>query len=154
MHRELPPCLEAAVWGHFAPGDWPEEPGVRFLIRSVLHQGGLCGREEECPDRVFRCRKCGYSAQAELNGCPACGADWKAIDVSHGPGCPKNLLEEAMDAPNGGLVRRCLRILNAKSIGLTITLADVTEEEFLVLELIEAEHQERIKNAGGIHGSH
>jgi hypothetical protein len=33
-----------------------------------------------------------------------CGAYWKAIDVSHGPSCPKNLLEEAIDAPNGGLV--------------------------------------------------
>ena len=114
----------------------------------MLHQGGLCGREEDCPDRVFRCRKCGYSAQTELDGCPACGADWKAIDVSHGPGCPKNLLEEAMDTPNGALVRRCFRILNAKSIGLTITLADITEEEFRVLELIEAERQEQIERDG------
>jgi hypothetical protein len=69
---------------------------------------------------------------------PACGAGWKAIDVSHGPACPKNLLDEAMDTPNGVLVRRCFRILNAKSIGLTITLADITEEEFRVLELIAA----------------
>jgi hypothetical protein len=84
-----------------APGDWPEEPGVRFLTRSVLCQGTLCGPDEECPDRAFRCRRCGYSAHGELNGCPACGADWKAIDVSHGPGCPKNLLEEALDSPNG-----------------------------------------------------
>ena len=122
---------------------------MRFLIRSVLHQGGLCGPDEECPDRVFRCRRCGYSAQTELDGCPACGADWKAIDVSHGPGCPKNLLEEAMDTPNGGLVRRCFRLLNAKSIGLTITLADVTEEEFRVLELIEAERQEQVKGGDG-----
>ena len=81
----------------------------------------------------------------ELDVCPACGADWKAIDVSHGPGCPKNLLEEAMDTLNGPLVRRCFRILNAKSIGLTITLADITEEEFRVLELIEAERQEQIR---------
>ena len=58
---------------------------------------------------------------------------------------PKNLLEEAMDTPNGVLVRRCFRILNAKSIGLTITLADITEEEFRVLELIEAERQEQIR---------
>ena len=58
--------------------------------------------------------------------------------MGHGPGCPKNLLEEAMDTPNGGLVRRCFRILSAKNIGLTITLADITEEEFRVLELIEA----------------
>jgi phosphoribosylformylglycinamidine (FGAM) synthase-like enzyme len=80
-----------------------------------------------------------------LDGCPACGADWNAIDVGHGPGCPKNLLEEAMDTPNGGLVRRCFRILSAKNIGLAITLADITEEEFRVLELIEAERQERMR---------
>ena len=49
-----------------------------------------------------------------------------------------------MDTPNGGLVRRCFRILSAKNIGLTITLADITEEEFRVLKLIEAERQERI----------
>ena len=132
-----------------APGEWPEEPGVRFLIRSVLNQAMLCGREEDCPDRVFRCRKCGYSAQTEFDGCPICSADWKAIDVSHGPGCPKNRLDEAMDSPNGAVVRRCFRILNAKTIGLTITLADVTEEEFRVLELIEAERQEHIKNGDG-----
>jgi hypothetical protein len=48
------------------------------------------------------------------------------------------VLDEAVDTPNGALVRRCFRILNAKSIGLTITLADITEEEFRVLELIEA----------------
>ena len=51
-----------------------------------------------------------------------------------------------MDSPNGTLVRLCFRILNAKSIGLTITLADITEEEFRVLELIEAEGQEQIKS--------
>ena len=109
----------------------------------MLRQGTLCGPEQECPDRIFRYRKCGYSAQTELDSCPACGAGWKAIDVSHGPGCPKNLLDEAMDTPNGVLVRRCFRILNAKGIGLTITLADITEEEFRVLELVEVERQEQ-----------
>jgi len=110
----------------------------------VLRQGTLCGPEEECPDRVFRCRECGYSAQTELDGCPACGAGWKAIDVSHGAGCPRNLLEEAMDTPNGVLVRRRLRLLNAQAMGLLITLADITEEEFRVMELIEAQQKEHI----------
>ena len=117
----------------------------------MLQQGTLCGREEDCPDRVFRCRECGLSAQTELDGCPGCGADWKAIDVSHGPACPKNRLEEALDSPNGALVRRCFRMLNAKNIGLTVTLADLTEEEFRVVELIEAERQEQIK--GGDNGT-
>ena len=84
-----------------------------------------------------------------MRPCPAGGAGWKAIDVSHGPGCPKNLLEEAMDTPNGALVRRCFRILNAENIGLTITLEAITEEEFRGLELIEAERQERIKAGDG-----
>jgi hypothetical protein len=39
--------------------------------------------------------------------------------------------------------------LNAKSIGLTVMLADITEEEFRVLELIEAERQEQIKAGDG-----
>jgi hypothetical protein len=77
-----------------------------------------------------------------LDDCPTCGAGWKAIDVTHGPACPKNLVEEAFDTPNGILVRRCFRILNAKSMGLAITLADITEEELRVMELIEAEKQE------------
>jgi hypothetical protein len=78
-----------------------------------------------------------------LDGCPACGAGWKTIDVSHGPGCPRNLLDEAMDTPNGVLVRRCFRIMGAKSMGLTITLSDITEEEFRAMEMIEAARQEQ-----------
>ena len=109
----------------------------------MLLQGTICGKEEDCPDRVFRCKQCGYSSPTELEGCPACGAGWKAIDVSHGPGCPKHLLEEALDTPNGALVRRCFRILNAKSMGITITLSDITEEEFRALELIDAVRQEQ-----------
>ena len=38
--------------------------------------------------------------------------------------------------------------LNAQQIGLTITLADITEEEFRVLELIEVTRQQRTKAAG------
>jgi hypothetical protein len=41
-----------------------------------------------------------------------------------------------METPNGVLVRRCFRLLNAKGIGLTITLADITEEEFRAMELV------------------
>lgn len=88
----------------------------------------------------------GYSIQTELDGCLACSADWKAIDVSHGPACPKNRLDAAIESPDGILVQRCFRILNAKNIGVTITLADITEEEFRVLELVEAERQEQYKN--------
>jgi hypothetical protein len=116
---------------------------VRFLVRSALQQATLCGKEEDCPDRVFRCRHCGYSQPTELDDCPLCGAGWKAIDVSHGPACPKHLVEEAFDTPNGILVRRCFRLLNAKSMGLAITLADITEEELRAMEVIEVERQEQ-----------
>lgn len=78
-----------------------------------------------------------------MDACPACDADWKSIDVSHGPGCPKNLLEEAMDSPQGGLIRRCFKLLNAKTMGFTITLADVTEEEFRAMELIDTARAEQ-----------
>ena len=117
---------------------------MRFQIRSACRQGSACGKDEDCPDRVFRCKQCGYSSPDELDGCPACSAGWKAIDVSHGPNCPRNLLDEAMDSPNGILVRRCFRLLNAKNIGLTITLQDITEEEFRVMELIDSEQKEHV----------
>ena len=107
-----------------------------------MRQGTLCGKEEDCPDRIFRCRQCGYSQPDELDACPACGAGWKAIDVSHGPLCPKNLVEEAFDTPNGILVRRCFRLLNAKAMGLALTLSDITEEEFRVMELVDAEQKD------------
>jgi hypothetical protein len=55
------------------------------------------------------------------------------------------MLEEAMGKPSGALVRRCFRILNAKSLGLAITPDDITEEEFRVLELIEAERQDHMR---------
>jgi hypothetical protein len=42
-----------------------------------------------------------------------------------------------------------LPILNAKSIGLTITLEDMTEEEFRVLELIEDKRQEGLSSGDG-----
>jgi hypothetical protein len=58
-----------------------------------------------------------------------------------------------MDTPNGALVRRCFRILSAKNIGLTITLADITEEAFRVLELIETERQEQDRSGEGTHGN-
>jgi hypothetical protein len=118
---------------------------VRFLIRGVFQQGGLCPREDECPDHRYTCRSCGFTSTEEVDGCSQCGAGWKSIDVSHGPECPKNLLDEAMNTPVGVLVRRCFRFLNAKTMGLTITLSDITEEEFQVLELIEAERGEQIK---------
>ena len=107
-----------------------------------MRQGTLCGKEEDCPDRIFRCRQCGYSQPDELDACPGCGAGWKAIDVRHGPLCPKNLVEEAFDTPNGILVRRCFRLLNAKAMGLSLTLSDITEEEFRVMELVDAEQKE------------
>lgn len=49
-----------------------------------------------------------------------------------------------MDTPNGILVRRSFRLFNAKAVGLTITLDDVTEEEFRVMELIDAEQKEHV----------
>ena len=46
-----------------------------------------------------------------------------------------------METPNGILVRRCFRILHAKAMGLTITLADLTEQELRVMEMIECERR-------------
>ena len=48
-----------------------------------------------------------------------------------------------MDSPQGGLIRRCFKLLNAKTMGFTITLADVTEEEFRAMELIDTARAEQ-----------
>jgi hypothetical protein len=128
------------------PGD---TPGVSFLIRSVLHQSELCPKEEDCPDHIYRCRRCGYSDSRELDGCPACGAPWKEIDVVHGPNCPKLQVEEAMDSPIGALIRRCFRLLSDLKLGFHITLADITEEEHRVIEQIEHQRQEKVDAGDG-----
>jgi hypothetical protein len=104
------------------------------------------------PRFPYRCNRYGYCAPEELAACLGCGSDWNpvgAVDVSHGPGCPKHLPEEALDTPNGALVRRCFRVFNAKSMGLTITLSDITEEEFRAMELIDVVRQEQILEEDG-----
>ena len=60
---------------------------------------------------------------------------------------PRSRLPEAPARRSDGdtqgvLVRRCFRLLNAKDLGLTITLSDLTEEEFRALELIDSEKRE------------
>lgn len=44
-----------------------------------------------------------------------------------------------METPLGVLVHRCLRLLNAKTMAVTITLADLTQSQR------EREHEARIK---------
>ena len=122
-----------------APGGSTAGPGLRHLIGLALRQSGLCGKEAECPDHVFLCRVCGYSTGDEIDECPNCGAGWKSLDVSHGPDCPKNRFDDGMESQHGALIRRGFRLLNAKGIGITLTLSDVTEEEFRVMEMIESE---------------
>jgi hypothetical protein len=123
------------------PGGSKAGPGLRYLIGQALRQASLCAREDQCPDHVFRCRLCGYSTGNEIDDCPQCHGGWKALDVSHGPNCPKNRFDEGMDSQHGALVRRGFRLLSLKQVGVMLTLADLTEEEFRVMELIESERQ-------------
>ena len=41
-----------------AAPDSPAGPAIRFLIQSALQQSTLCGKDEDCPERIFRCRHC------------------------------------------------------------------------------------------------
>jgi hypothetical protein len=104
------------------------EPVHRAGNHIANAQGGVAEEQHESPEN--------------------CGADWKAIDVAHGPRLP-----EAVGRGHG-LGKRCFgsvmfRMLNAKPMGLTITLADITEEEFRVQKLIEVTRQEKTKATGG-----
>jgi len=58
-----------------------------------------------------------------------------------------------METPNGVLVRRCFRLVNVKTMGITLTLADLTEEEFRVMELIDSEQREQSAAEGRNAGS-
>jgi len=93
-------------------------------------------------DRVFRCRKCGTRPDRTgwlprlrrgLEGHRRQPWDW----------LPKNLLEERWIRRT---VRSCAMFPHSEreKYRLTITLGDITEEEFRVLELIDAERQEPI----------
>ena len=72
----------------------------------------------------------------ELDSCPRAARIGRRHRCQPRAGLSQNRLEEAMDTPNGALVRRCFRHLNARTLGPSnhrITLADITEEEFRVL---------------------
>jgi hypothetical protein len=82
---------------------------------------------------------------------------WRALWASLGELFPAKSPEAGAQVRwlrRTALERRCFRILNAKSFGVTITLADITEEEFRVLELIETERQEQIKTGDSAGISH
>lgn len=116
------------------------EPGLRALIRTLIRRDSLCLSEEDCPDRIYRCTKCHATlGRMEVDCCSACGADWKWIDVSHGPECPRSTLAEDMDSELGQLVDRCASLRSAMKAGFHITLADVTCEEFRVISMMEEE---------------
>jgi hypothetical protein len=135
------------VCGHRRVLTFARDEDIRSLIRSASHQGTLCWREEECP--CFEVRSAAIRRRRSWTAVQPVARIGRPLMSANGSGCPKNLLEEAMDTPNGALVRRCFRILNARSIGLTITLADITEKEFWVLGMIEAERQEQIRRGDG-----
>jgi len=83
-----------------------------------------------------------------LDGCPACGGGLEGHRCQPRAGLSQELLEEAMDTPNGALVRRCFRILNAEEHRADESRwPTLQEEEFRVLELIEAERHEQTKSA-------
>jgi len=74
---------------------------------------------------------------------PSMGAGWKPSMSAHGPACPRNLLDEAMERPMASWCADAFGSWGAKSMGLTIPF-DITEEEFRAMEMIEAARQEQI----------
>ena len=82
---------------------------------------------------------------------------WRGLEGHRRQPWP-SLSEEPARRGDGHAERRsCAKVLphsQREGMGLTITLADITEEEFRVLELIEAERQEQIKGGhAGAQGS-
>lgn len=122
------------------------------MIHWLLRKDELCFSEEQCRFHVFRCKACSFECEYEIDECPECGAGWKSLDVQHGPECPRTQLEESMQSPFGCLIDRACRFLNAKGLGITYTFADITEEEYRVMELIESERPRPTTAASPSHG--
>lgn len=100
----------------------------------------MCPDPEQCPGRVYECDACGAVWREALDDCPRCQAGWKSIQVEHGNECPQAaLLWVSMDSVRGHLIRRAQRWLDDLAAGFTVTLDEVSAEEYAVMELIREE---------------
>ncbi len=132
-----------------SPGDWPEEPGLRFLIHWLLRKEALCAGETSC-DRLKPCwcEECEFhwDAKGQPDSCPSCGAgttrndeSWQRLQIERCYGCPLSALEDEMEGARGELINRVFRIQNLMDAKLQFGLKDLTAEEAHVLEIISLE---------------
>jgi hypothetical protein len=88
--------------------EWCDWARAQRTVRRFRGRGKSQSEDLDLPKArasVFRPRECCYVQPEELDAYQACGAGWKAVDVSHGTNCPRSLLDEALETPNGILVR-------------------------------------------------
>ena len=110
-----------------SPGEWPEVPGVRWLAYWTLRRERICASPAMCP----------YSGDG----------------LTHGPECELTRLERLVaESAAGALLLRAHEIDFALQAGFTVTLADVTAEEFSALLALRLE-RERFEEQTRIHGS-
>jgi len=112
-------AIEADEDSNSRARDWPEEPGVRFLIRSVLHQGGLCGPTKSVPTASSAAADAATRADG-VGRLPACVRTGRR-STSPRTRCPRTA-RRSDGHSNALLVRRCFAFSMTKSIGLAITL--------------------------------
>ena len=118
--------------------------GLCGLIQAWLKADTLCPGPEACPAaNGYNCSECGESFHSRIDPdeCPKCES--RAFSVERCSECPGRQLEEAMAGGLGNLIQRAQQIRAACELGYTVTLHDVTAEEFAAHRILQEEYLKR-----------
>jgi len=125
------------------PGEWPERPGLRFLLRMSFRRSELCGGAHACPDAgEARCEECGAIYRPDDPAdchCPECASTEARLLECDGCWLPK--LDDAVQGEMGSVINRVVDLDFALEAGFTISLDHVSAEEFRVLRILKEERQ-------------
>jgi hypothetical protein len=118
-------------------GGWPEStPSPRFIFHRMMRRDQLCPGPEVCPYVLMDNPRPGPD--------PAPCAE-----------CPKELLDEYLRSTAGRLIANAIDLDFALQAGVTITLAEISYPEFLLLRYLAEErnkYQEEQIKAASDHG--
>jgi predicted nucleic acid-binding Zn-ribbon protein len=103
----------------------------------------LCNGPKSCPSAgLVTCRECGeqWKISDEVRACPSCGV--RKYRREPCDGCPSILLDAAMESGAGHMLRRALSLRDAP---IKPTWDEITAEEYVVLQCIDAVVKRREK---------
>lgn len=99
-------------------GEWPDSPGLRFLIRQGLRRGWLC--------EDHRVRGGCSNEHGPEGSCPE---------------CPLNTLDDAMRGPLGGVIERAHRLMRRKEAGFLLVAEKLPADVVAAVQILHEERQ-------------